>query len=645
MGRQVISVGSAPNDHTGDDLRTASQKSNANFSELYARRPPLTEDTSLYVRTPPVSVTISNAAPAVCGWAGHGLVAGKAVIFSRRPQRRVVELTIATPCVANCRDADRYGNTGLVVPHGFLAGQPIRFRSRGNLPPEVTKLTQLYSVIAAGLTPTEFQFSETPGGAAVNTSGTQTPVNDASILPDTIFPRWAHGVYPHFVERVSTVPAGVERGKVHYVIAAGLGADVFQFSETLGGAPVNTTSDQAGEVLACTGDDANDGLASDAAHALLTMQHGVDIVAGSDLTSYKMDLLCSVGDYGEEIALRDYLGGVPDPLETGADPGDSVAGSARASIRSQDPTQPCSVTLRGKNPSVDFRLVRTSGMTSRWFVDDFRAEPADFQDFFAIFDNEMLAIGNIELAEGGNTYALWVPNRGKAMFQRGANSGSSITFTGGPWWVLISAENQSHIKIWEHCYIEYLADVDMGIFVEAYNDAAIVIYRQDQIATHGHAVTSFGRLGLYKATIDISLNSGGDVSMSAIPGNGPPFLNGGACFYNGARVISADNTNTPREKTADYTLRHGDGAQEVRVNFATGKTVTLPKNFPPGWGCWVLQEGAGQLTFAPESGATMQGKGGATKSSAQYGRVWCSVRSNSDAMDAADWRISGDITA
>jgi len=37
MAQQVINVGSAPNDGTGDPLRSALQKANANFSELYAK--------------------------------------------------------------------------------------------------------------------------------------------------------------------------------------------------------------------------------------------------------------------------------------------------------------------------------------------------------------------------------------------------------------------------------------------------------------------------------------------------------------------------------------------------------------------------------------------------------------------------------
>lgn len=37
MSIEVINVGSAPNDGTGDPLRTAYQKCNSNFAELYSR--------------------------------------------------------------------------------------------------------------------------------------------------------------------------------------------------------------------------------------------------------------------------------------------------------------------------------------------------------------------------------------------------------------------------------------------------------------------------------------------------------------------------------------------------------------------------------------------------------------------------------
>jgi hypothetical protein len=41
MSIEIINVGSAPNDGTGDPLRLAYQKCNANFAELYSRLQPI----------------------------------------------------------------------------------------------------------------------------------------------------------------------------------------------------------------------------------------------------------------------------------------------------------------------------------------------------------------------------------------------------------------------------------------------------------------------------------------------------------------------------------------------------------------------------------------------------------------------------
>ena len=42
MGKQVISTGSSANDGTGDTLRSAGTKINANFTELYNRQERIT---------------------------------------------------------------------------------------------------------------------------------------------------------------------------------------------------------------------------------------------------------------------------------------------------------------------------------------------------------------------------------------------------------------------------------------------------------------------------------------------------------------------------------------------------------------------------------------------------------------------------
>jgi len=74
---------------------------------------------------------------------------------------RTVTMTIASPAVAS------------LASHGFTANTPIVFNTSGSLPTGVTADT-VYYVIAAGLTSGAFQFSATLGGAAVNTSGSQS---------------------------------------------------------------------------------------------------------------------------------------------------------------------------------------------------------------------------------------------------------------------------------------------------------------------------------------------------------------------------------------------------------------------------------------------------------------------------------------
>lgn len=77
---------------------------------------------------------------------------------------RTATVSIATPAVVT------------LAGHGFLAGTPIVFSTTGALPTGITAGTTYY-VIAAGLTTDTFEISATPGGAAINTSGTQSGVH------------------------------------------------------------------------------------------------------------------------------------------------------------------------------------------------------------------------------------------------------------------------------------------------------------------------------------------------------------------------------------------------------------------------------------------------------------------------------------
>ncbi len=96
-------------------------------------------------------------------------------------------------------------------------------------------------------------------------------------------------------------------------------------------------------------------------------------------------------------------------------------------------------------------------------------------------------------------------------------------------------------------------------------------------------------------------------------------------------------------QTADYTLQATDNGTVIYMNKATAVTVTLPNALPAGFNCVVVQEGAGQVTFAAASGATKQSPSGNAKSAAQYGSVSLLVKANAGGS-AADWRLDGALS-
>lgn len=87
----------------------------------------------------------------------------------------VVTMTIATPGVVTW------------AAHGRVAGSAIKFTTTGALPTGITAGTTYY-VISAGLTANTFRVSASVGGAAINTTGSQSGVHtawDVSLLIGT----------------------------------------------------------------------------------------------------------------------------------------------------------------------------------------------------------------------------------------------------------------------------------------------------------------------------------------------------------------------------------------------------------------------------------------------------------------------------
>jgi hypothetical protein len=94
------------------------------------------------------------------------------VTVTNESHKATVTMTIATPAVVSW--------TG----HGLSTNAKVRFTTTGALPTNVTAGT-VYFVIASGLTADAFQFSATQGGAAINTTGTQSGVHTCTSVLDT----------------------------------------------------------------------------------------------------------------------------------------------------------------------------------------------------------------------------------------------------------------------------------------------------------------------------------------------------------------------------------------------------------------------------------------------------------------------------
>ena len=101
--------------------------------------------------------------------AGTGLVKGNYIhdAFLHLPPVPVT-ITIASPCVVTW------------TAHGLTAGSKVSFTTTGALPtPLIAAEDAVYYILATGLTANSFRISLSSGGAAINTSGTQSGVHGA----------------------------------------------------------------------------------------------------------------------------------------------------------------------------------------------------------------------------------------------------------------------------------------------------------------------------------------------------------------------------------------------------------------------------------------------------------------------------------
>lgn len=99
-----------------------------------------------------------------------------------------------------------------------------------------------------------------------------------------------------------------------------------------------------------------------------------------------------------------------------------------------------------------------------------------------------------------------------------------------------------------------------------------------------------------------------------------------------------DNTVT------NYQLQTTDNATIICFEAAVAINVELPNNLPSGFNVGIIQDGAGQITFNAEAGATLHNRQTHTKTAGQRAAVSLLVNKNSSGV-LAIYNLAGDTAA
>lgn len=121
-----------------------------------------------------------------------------------------------------------------------------------------------------------------------------------TIASPCVVSKTAHGLQandPIVFRTTGALPTGITAGTVYYVISAGLTANAFEFSTTVGGSAVNTSGSQSGTHSLHTGNDSNDGLTTGRAGAWLTIQNAINVTAALDMSIYDVTIQLAAGLY------------------------------------------------------------------------------------------------------------------------------------------------------------------------------------------------------------------------------------------------------------------------------------------------------------------------------------------------------------
>ena len=175
-------------------------------------------------------------------------------------------------------------------------------------------------------------------------------------------------------------------------------------------------------------------------------------------------------------------------------------------------------------------------------------------------------------------------------------------------------------------------------------------------AGHGHVLADISDAGALaaKSSVDDGDWSGtalavanGGTGLTAVTadrllrGNGSGALQESGVTIDENDCLHGFKSMVATESGSSYSLQATDGGKVLETTNAGAVALTLPASFPKGFTVTVVQMGAGQVTFAPASGASLCNRSGHDKTVGQYAVCTLYVSSNSDGGSAV-YVMAGD---
>lgn len=116
----------------------------------------------------------------------------------------------------------------------------------------------------------------------------------------------------------------------------------------------------------------------------------------------------------------------------------------------------------------------------------------------------------------------------------------------------------------------------------------------------------------------------------------------------GSGIVISDNDEIYNYKAlfndqsgTSYTLQASDAGKPITLTNGSSITLNLPSSLPKGFSCEIIQGSTGQVTFSPQSGATLQNRQSHNRIAGQYGAARLFVVSNIGGTSAV-YNLAGD---